>query len=202
MAPVHGPPEPQKRQKTVLTVSASLVPGDARGAGASGSCNSSRRATPPHKPTYTPTPTPTSRPTLVPRCRRGPRLVPAVPVPLAGRVHHHHRPSCRYRPCHRPNRRYRPWGYRPWGFPSRLHVDPGLRPCPSNFLLALSACWRPQSLLGRAWMRSPPSIPTSYAQLTEQLQQRLSERMRSPQPCPTPCRLLGPAQGGQTGQTC
>jgi hypothetical protein len=34
LEPVHGPP--QKRQKTVLTVSASLVPGDAGGGAASG----------------------------------------------------------------------------------------------------------------------------------------------------------------------
>ncbi len=33
-APMHGPP--QKRQKTVLTVSASLMPGDAGGAASSG----------------------------------------------------------------------------------------------------------------------------------------------------------------------
>jgi len=34
LEPVHGPP--QKRQKTVLTVSASLVPGDAGGGASSG----------------------------------------------------------------------------------------------------------------------------------------------------------------------
>ena len=34
MEPVHGPP--QKRQKTVLTVSASLMPGDAGGGASSG----------------------------------------------------------------------------------------------------------------------------------------------------------------------